>query len=246
MSTGEWFQNLTHRLRPAKKRRRMTEEERIAFTRQVIATSDMFCNLPEENTNAMLEAMETVEMKTGDAIVRAGEEGDYYYVLVEGTCTVSRCVDGETSPTIVAELAEGAGIGEEALISNAKRNATVSLKTDGILMRLSKSDFNECVKEPLVAWLSPTDARRKVVEGAKWLDVRSETGTGIARLAGAVVVPLDSLREQMETLDKDSFYVCYCQNGRQSSTAAFLLMLRGYDVAVMRGGLHALERAGNR
>jgi len=39
-------------------------------------------------------------------------------------------------------------------------------------------------------------------------------------------------------------YICYCENGRQSSTAAFLLRQRGYNVGVLRGGVQSLKRAG--
>ncbi len=51
----------------------------------------------------------------------------------------------------LAELGVGDTFGEEALISEAKRNATVSMLTDGVLMRLNKQDFRDLMNEPLVS-----------------------------------------------------------------------------------------------
>ena len=52
------------------------------------------------------------------------------------------------------------GFGEEALISNAKRNATVVMTLPGDVMRLSKDAFDDYVKEPLITWVSPADAQK--------------------------------------------------------------------------------------
>ena len=63
-------------------------------------------------------------------------------------------------------------------------------------------------------------------------------------LAQAVLIPLEQIRERCMELDKDILYVCYCLNGRQSSTAAFLLRQRAFKVGVLRGGVQSLQRAG--
>ena len=43
-----------------------------------------FKTMPPANIKQMLEIMEAVELEAGDPIVKQGDEGDYYYVLVEG------------------------------------------------------------------------------------------------------------------------------------------------------------------
>jgi rhodanese-related sulfurtransferase len=213
--------------------------------RKIIGESTLFGNLPEENADAMLARLETVPMASGTVVVREGTEGDYYYLLVDGSASVARIPGGKEKPEWVADLDKGSGFGEESLISNAKRNATITMKTDGVVMRLSKDDFNDHVKEPLITWTSPADAQRMVKnDKARWLDVRDQSEAGTTRLSGALAVPLTKLRESLADIDKDRTYVCYCQNGRQSSTAAFLLVQLGYKVSVLRGGLLGLERAG--
>ena len=98
------------------------------------------------------------------------------------------------------------------------------------------------MKEPLVAWFSAIEAQDKVAKGAKWIDVREPDEAKQGHLHGAIVIPLSDIRKRRNELDKSTLYICYCQNGRLSSTAAFLLRQHGYNVGVLRGGLQVLKR----
>jgi rhodanese-related sulfurtransferase len=209
-----------------------------------IRQSELFRDLPPANLDEMFARMETINVKAGEVVIREGAEGDYYYLLVSGEVTVSRRRQNDSKPQVVAELCEPIGLGEEALISNAKRNATVAMKTSGTLMRLSKEAFNDYVKEPLITWLSPKEAQDKITQGARWIDVRDRAGSREAQLPDSLALPMEELRERMSELDKESFHICYCENGRLGSTAAFLLRQRGYNAGVLRGGLQSLKRAG--
>jgi rhodanese-related sulfurtransferase len=207
-----------------------------------IRQSELFRDLPAESLEQMFKHMETVRVKSGDTIIEQGDEGDYYYLLVSGTATVSKRAREDEQPKTLAELNEPVGFGEEALISNAKRNATVKMTSNGVVMRLSKDGFDEYVKEPLVTWLSPIEAQNKIAEGAKWVDVREPDEAKQGHLHGALFIPMEELRKRVSEIDKAALHICYCENGRISSTAAFLLRQRGYNVAVLRGGLQALKR----
>lgn len=209
-----------------------------------IRQSEIFRNLPTENIEKMFSVMETVEVHAGDAIIHEGEEGDYYYLLVKGTARVSRRLQKDGKSQVVAELTEPTAFGEEALISNAKRNATVTMTSHGTIMRLSKDAFNENVREFMVTWFSPMEAHDKVAKGAKWIDVRDAEQARQTCLHGAISIPMEELRDRASELNNETLYICYCENGRLSATAAFLLRQRGYNVGVLRGGLHGLKRAG--
>ena len=71
----------------------------------------------------------------------------------------------------LAELGVGDTFGEEALIAEAKRNATVTMLTDGVLMRLNKQDFRELMNEPLLQWVSYDKAREIIANrgAAGWM-----------------------------------------------------------------------------
>ncbi|MBN2301901.1 MAG: cyclic nucleotide-binding domain-containing protein [Lentisphaerae bacterium] len=210
---------------------------------QKIRQSDLFKDVPPANLEQMFAHMETVPMKKGSVVISEGDEGDYYYLLVGGTAEVTRRLDGSGTPEVVARLDEPKGFGEEALISNAKRNATITMTSDGAVMRLSKDGFNDWIKEPLLRWLSPMQAQEEVSKGAKWIDVRDEEAAK-SHLHGALQIPLQDIRERAAELDKNVLYICYCENGRLSSTAAFLLRQMGFNIGVLRGGLQSLKRAG--
>jgi CRP-like cAMP-binding protein len=192
-----------------------------------------FQNIAPPNMRRLLKRMEKMPVQKGDVVVNQGDPGDYYYIIEQGRAKVTKKIE-------LASLSEGASFGEEALIANAVRNASVTMETDGVLMRLSKQDFDELLKEPLLNWISAAEAREKVNRGAIWLDVRHAREFNHYRLPNAVNLPLHELRQRMKELDSSLPYVCYCETGRRSSAAAFLLSQAGFDVSLLRGGLQVL------
>ncbi len=194
-----------------------------------------FKNMPPANIKALLEKMETIIVEDGEVVVKQGDEGDYYYVLTEGEARVTRTVE-------LATLSAGASFGEEALVSEGQRNASVTMKGNGMLMRLSKQNFNALLKEPLLARVSPDDARVEANKGAIWLDVRHAKEYAFSRLPKAINIPLHEMRIRLTELDKDKHYICYCSTGRRSSAAAFLLVQRGYNASVLNGGIKVMAQ----
>lgn len=195
----------------------------------------VFAQLPPARIEELLSRFERRPAKRGDAIIREGEEGDYYYVVESGRFQVERLVGG--TRMVLAELKSGDAFGEEALVSEAKRNATVVATLDGDLLRLGKKDFDELLREPLLSRVGAEEAKRRVQEGAVWLDVRYPSEYQFDRLPGAINVPLNEVRNMFSVLDRSKEYVVYCQSGRRSSAAAFLFAQRGFRVALLEGGL---------
>ena len=76
-----------------------------------------------------------------------------------------------------------------------------------------------------------------MAEGAKWLDVRLESEHSNSGIPGSINIPLFMLRLKADTLDTDIPYVVYCDTGRRSSAAAFLLSERGFQAHVLQGGI---------
>ena len=202
-----------------------------------------FANLPSAHIGELLNRFQRIDVKAGEVVIREGDEGDYYYVIETGRAQVSRVVGGVT--VTLAELKSGDAFGEEALVSEAKRNATVAMKSTGVLLRLAKQDFISLLKEPLLNKLSVPRAQEKIAGGAQWLDVRYPSEYQYDKLPGAINVPLAEVRNAFSVLDKSREYVIYCQSGRRSSAAAFLLAHRGFKVYLLDGGLWAARQGGN-
>mgnify|MGYP003342210304 CR=1 FL=1 len=136
------------------------------------------------------------------------------------------------------ELQVGDTFGEEALISEAKRNATVTMATDGSLMRLGKEDFRTLLNEPMLDWVDREQAEKIINEGGKWLDVRLPSEFEAYHNDGAINVPLYFIRLKLKTLDPATRYIVCCDTGRRSSAGAFILSERGFQTFVLKGGLN--------
>jgi len=206
-----------------------------------ILQSKAFMQVPPANIQAMFMRMQEMSVRSGDTIIKQGDDGDYYYIIRNGKCKVTRTSKTGSEITL-AQLSDGDAFGEEALLSEAKRNASIVMTTDGMLMRLSKQDFNELLKAPMLSELPFEEAKQAVAGGAVWLDVRLESEHQNNGLEGSMNVPLFMLRMKIEQLDPAKSYVVYCDTGRRSSAAAFLLSERGIQATVLKGGLTAAEQ----
>jgi CRP-like cAMP-binding protein len=202
--------------------------------------SGAFAQLPAAHIDELLKRFERIKSARGDLVIREGDEGDYYYVVESGRFQVERLVGG--AKVVLAELKSGDAFGEEALVSEAKRNATVVSLGDGVLLRLDRQHFNELLREPLLRRLGFEDAAARVRAGALWLDVRYPSEYQYDKLPGAINVPLAEVRNMFAVLDRSKEYVAYCQSGRRSAAAAFLFAQRGFKVWVLEGGLKVAEK----
>jgi CRP-like cAMP-binding protein len=200
-----------------------------------------FHRIPPANIQAIFMRLQQVNYKAGDVVIKQGEEGDYFYVITRGRCIVTRETPLNKEGIRLAELEVGDTFGEEALISEAKRNATVYMDTDGSLMRLGKQDFHTLLNEPMLDWVDNEKAKQIVANGGKWLDVRLPSEFEAYHNDGAINVPLYFIRLKLKTLDAAIPYVVVCDTGRRSSAGAFILNERGFQTYVLKGGLNRNE-----
>ncbi|MDX1804038.1 MAG: cyclic nucleotide-binding domain-containing protein [Alcanivorax sp.] len=200
--------------------------------------SKLFHQVPPSNILEIFRRLRAQRQKEGDVIIRQGEDADCCYILKEGVCEVSIRIGDSGESTPVAMLEEGQWFGEEALLSGKPRNATVVMATDGVLMRLDRQDFDALLREPVINTMPVEQVLEAVESGAWWLDVRTSDEFDQQHLVGATNMPLNVLRLKSRLLDPAKTYVAYCDTGRRSATAAFLLKNAGLDVIVLDGGLN--------
>jgi CRP-like cAMP-binding protein/rhodanese-related sulfurtransferase len=203
-----------------------------------------FHKIPPANIQAIFMRLQQVNHKAGDVVIKQGDEGDYFYVITRGKCVVTRETPLNKEGIRLAELQVGDTFGEEALISEAKRNATVAMETDGSLMRLGKDDFRKLLNEPMLDWVDAAGAEKVIAEGGQWLDVRLPSEFEAYHNPGAINVPLYFIRLKLKTLDSSIKYVVCCDTGRRSSAGAFILNERGFQTYVLKGGLNRTNLPG--
>ena len=117
----------------------------------------------------------------------------------------------------------------------------VVMETDGLLMRLSKDDFNQLLKEPMLNDVDLDQAKAMIKQGAVLVDVRMESEHKAGSIKGSMNVPLFMLRLKAEQLDRSKRYICYCETGRRSQAAAYLMSEAGFESYTLKGGLQAIS-----
>ena len=200
--------------------------------------SPAFLQLPTENIQKLLTHMEEIPAKKDQIVIKQGDKDDNYYIIKSGTCNVHRQPYKNSANVLLAVLPTGSGFGEEALISNGSRNATITMREDGTLMRLKKKDFLTLLINPLITYHENSETKKKLDEGCLIIDVRSEQQAKESPVEGAVNIPLSMLRMKFDSLNAEREYLLVCNDGSQSAAAAFLMIQGGLlKCSVLKGGL---------
>ena len=131
----------------------------MRFLKQV----DNLKNLSDRELTQLAEAMEEEVYDKGDVIVRQGEKGDYFYIIVSGEIVVDK--DG----TKVADLKAGEYFGDRALLTEETRAATCSASSAVTLLSINRDHFVE-----LLGTLSDLIARTSVAEENVPFDLQTE------------------------------------------------------------------------
>jgi twitching motility protein PilT len=111
-------------------------------TRKIVTAlkrSDLFVRLDESLMTAIVRASELVTCDAGEAIIRAGDLADAFYILLSGTAAVL-AVDGETE---LAILQPHAVLGELGLLLDEPRGATVVARDAVMAVRFKAGVFFE-------------------------------------------------------------------------------------------------------
>lgn len=195
--------------------------------------------LPRGHVDQIFKNLEPMYVSSGDEIITEGDSGDYCYIIVKGIAEIYKCAaDGEN---LIATSEEGVLFGENALVSNEPRTASVRMKTNGVLMKMVGEKFSSLLKSHVVRWLTTDATYQMCLEGAVLLDVREKDEFSELSFSDSINIPMDKLREECEEkLDKNIPIVTCSSVGMRCASAAFLLATLGYDVYSMQGGISGL------
>lgn len=122
----------------------MRQDVRGKFINRVpLLSSDV---LSQEEQFNVVGRLRPLLFTAGDTIVREGEIGDTLYIIEQGTCDVSKFVDG--CDQHLTSIRRQDFFGELAMIHARPRAATVTAKTDVTLLCLARDDlFSSIGKE---------------------------------------------------------------------------------------------------
>ncbi len=196
-----------------------------------VLKSNLFFKVPPLNVENIFSRLEAVVVQSGEVIIRQGEVGEHCYFIKEGDAVVTRH-DG-TANHHVADITVGRCFGEDALVNETVRNASVTMKTNGVLMTLAKQDFYRLLKEPEVASISLRELEAARAQGAVCVDARGEEEYNLGHMPEAVNLPLNLLAMKSRLLKPEVRYIFYCDTGRRSRAAAHLLARHGIQALAL-------------
>lgn len=118
---------------------------------ELLSKSFLFMNLEEKDMNVIINAMEVKNVKSGDQIIKQGEDGFELYVVGEGKlkCT-KKFPDSPNNDTFLKNYDVGDYFGELALLYNAPRAASIHAITNSVLYTLDRECFNYIVKDSAI------------------------------------------------------------------------------------------------
>ena len=110
-----------------------------------LARVGLLAELPGETLVKLADRMQREEVEAGTVLVREGDPGDRFFVLLSGLAAVSQSALGDRSI-----LRAGEFFGEVALTMHVSRTATVTAMTPCVVASCDATTFEELVR-PLFA-----------------------------------------------------------------------------------------------
>ena len=125
----------------------------VEFLKKVSA----FAGVSEEGLGRLSRICRPVEMKTGDVIIKEGEEGDCVFIIEQGQVEITMSItlgrnlwqeEAAAMDKVLVKLGPGAMFGEMAFIfEKDKRSATIAAMSEGKLLSISSADFQRFAEE---------------------------------------------------------------------------------------------------
>lgn len=191
--------------------------------------SPLVSNIAAVTMMQLFAQLESIDVKAGEQIIKANTTGDYFYVIKEGVAQVFTDNNGPFAGAVF-DLSAGDYFGDEALVADTIRNASVVMKADGVLGRLDKAAFNSLIKNSLMKTLSSDDLKAIEVGALCYLDVRLAAEYRHGHQPGAKNYPIAYVRRYLDSFDRNQIYIVTTECRRRSELAVYLMRQAGYEV----------------
>ncbi|MBL7076167.1 MAG: mechanosensitive ion channel [Kiritimatiellae bacterium] len=117
----------------------------VEASKELLAEIPIFSHLSKEERDHVAERMEERIHGAGETLVRKGDEGSTFYIILEGSTSVHLGTD--TRSPQVAVLKRGEYFGEMSLLTGEERSATVVAVNDCHVLELSHIVLRDLLKE---------------------------------------------------------------------------------------------------
>lgn len=136
----------------------------------VLRANELFRDLTDGEAATLAAEVQLERYAAGEAIIREGSEGDCFYILVDGRCSVFvNAADGQE--VSVASIERGSVLGEMSLLAGTPRSATVVASSDVLAARIGKEALSHLLaqrKELLKTFAHYAAGRSKEIDAARF------------------------------------------------------------------------------
>lgn len=204
--------------------------------------SPVFSNLPPANLQKIIINLNQVNFQQGEKIINQDDQGDYFYIIKQGECLISRKPSTKAKQIILGRLGQLDTFGEDALISEQPRNVDITAITEVCLLSLEKALFINLIKKPSLKFLDYGEMKNKLNKGAKLVDVSEVEDFRNDHLPLSINIPFFCLRMKLKSLDNRSPIILTSRDDKISETAAFILLRHKFNTFILKGGFSKINR----
>ena len=109
----------------------------------LLARIPLFADLPPEELDRLVSALDVVNLKSGDILYREGATAEQMYIIISGELEINMASDTDNE-LILNVLHEGEYFGEMGLIMpGGRRTAGARARGDIVLLSMSRSQFQD-------------------------------------------------------------------------------------------------------
>ncbi len=107
----------------------------------------LFADLPEESLARLGTCLKSTDFPPSDTIMREGAPGISMYIIKEGLVEVRKKDPVTGIDFLVAQLGEGAAVGEMSLLTGKPRSASVTTVEPTVVYTLTRTDFRNLLTQ---------------------------------------------------------------------------------------------------
>jgi len=158
---------------------------RSDFGRKLMANAEGVCMLSRDELKAVARNVKRTRFTYGEVLMQQNEEGESFYVLVQGKVQ-GRITSSGTARPIEFELLPGALFGEMSLLTGLPRSATMTAVTNCELLEFDRSAFAHLLslREEIPRVLSDLAAARA-----------AQNAESLEKLRAAATAPVELARD---------------------------------------------------
>ncbi len=184
--------------------------------------SPLATRLNAASLHKIFQSMADEEIEASTTIIKENSEGNFFYILKSGCASVFNATHGE-----LVTLKPGDYFGDEALIASTIRNATIEMKSRGVIGKLDGDTFVKLVRPHLVRERKFNDFEDD--GNLDILDVRLPLEFMHDHRRDSHNIPISRLRKSLTSLDHSKRYLITPEGGKRSELATYLMGQAGYE-----------------